>query len=256
MHPYFFSACALVGVMCAPLAAGAQDPCDKSLVAAHASPYGYRQRGDRCEGIYVQELAGTALQIASFVESFEDYSLTAPQELLVEWTPAGAEAFRLQARGLRPSLYYRMDATAPAGKSSYGWPTAILASLGIRQRDVGMLGWEMRVIGGVAQRVYHPLRIRQQRDSQRASSYQLVILPGRQLSEVYVRLAALGKDGSLGKFIRDGAPLQYGHYPAERALIIPIPAPKAPGLYYLEIGADLAGGGAATTQLYFYHADR
>jgi hypothetical protein len=233
-----------------------QEVCDTSLSAPQGSPHGYRLRGDRCEGIYVQELAGTTLKVAALIESFEDYSLTGAQDLRVAWTPLGEGTVSLRAWGLKPRLYYRMDTTQSAARASYSWPTGILASLNIRRQDAGVLGWVQWDIGGIKQRVYLPLRISQQRDPVRSDSYQVVLLPGRQLSEVYIRLAPVYADGRLGKLLRDGEPLQYGHYPAERGIVIPISGAKVPGIYYLEIGADLAGGGVATTQLYFFHADR
>ena len=46
--------------------------CD-SLVKTRASdPLSYRQRGDRCEGVYAQDVAGSSsLLVASVMESFE-----------------------------------------------------------------------------------------------------------------------------------------------------------------------------------------
>ena len=74
-----------------------QEVCDTSLIAPQDSPHGYRLRGDRCEGIYIQELAGTTLKVAALLESFEDYSLTGAQDLRVAWTPPGEGTVSLRA---------------------------------------------------------------------------------------------------------------------------------------------------------------
>ena len=147
-----------------------------------------------------------------------------------------------------------MDTMQPASAKSYNWPTALLASLNLRRQAVGGVGWISFAVGGTRQRVYLPLRISQRLEPARSSSYRLVLVPGRQLSEVYVHLAPVNRDGRLGGYIRKGEPLRYGQYPADQGIVLPISRPATPGIYYLEIGADLAGGGVATTQLYFYHA--
>lgn len=54
-------------------------------------------------------------------------------------------------------------------------------------------------------------------------------------------------------FLRDGEALEYGYYPAERDITIPITGLEIPGVYYLEIGATLKGGGVTTVELWFYH---
>jgi hypothetical protein len=83
-----------------------------------------------------------------------------------------------------------------------------------------------------------------------------VLLPGVQLAEVYVSLAAAGADGRPATFIRDEEPLRYHYYPADRPIDIPIPRPASPGLYYVLIGAVLNQGGSATAELWFHHVPR
>jgi hypothetical protein len=73
------------------------------------------------------------------------------------------------------------------------------------------------------------------------------------LIEVFVSLAAIGVDGRPVSFLRDGEALEYGYYPAERDITIPITGLEIPGVYYLEIGAPLKGGGVTTVELWFYH---
>jgi hypothetical protein len=127
-----------------------------------------------------------------------------------------------------------------------------LSALPISRPNLGVVGWTRMSIGGKAERVYLPLQISQQHKSGLSTRYQVVLMPGQELSEVYVSLAPVQTNGRLGAFIRSGQAVGNGYYPAERAIAIPIPHPPLPGVYYLEIGADLAGGGVATTQLFFH----
>ena len=111
-------------------------------------------------------------------------------------------------------------------------------------------------MGTIERDVFIPLRIRQQGGAVFSDSYKVVILPGVKLNEVYVSLAYINEDGRVGKFIWDEKPLEYGFYPAERKIEIPISSLEKRGIYYLEIGADLSDGGTSSTELWFWHPGR
>jgi hypothetical protein len=238
------------------LTTAAEAVCDRSLVPAAGTPFGYSVRGDRCEGLYAQDLASTTLEVASLIEVFDDYDLATAQQLHVTWTPAGSSNILLRSRSLKSNVYYRMDTTQPSDRSSYTWPAGILAALNLRREDLGVLAWTEADVGGTKQRLFVPLRISPKPNPHRLGSYRVVLLPGRELTEVYVSLAPVGADGRLGKFLRNGQPLGIGAHAAARPVVVPVPGPDTPGTYYLEIGADLAGGGVAATRLFFHHAGK
>src|ERR1035438_3842170 len=80
----------------ARLAPGQPNQCDPHLVQPAADPNGYRLRGDRCEGIYIQDVAGSPLFIASWTESFADYDLLSNEPLVIAWDSLrGAGGLRL-----------------------------------------------------------------------------------------------------------------------------------------------------------------
>ncbi len=239
-------------LMSAPLSA-AESHCEPYLVTPSAHPFGYRMRGDRCEGIYVREVASATLLVASLTESFENYDLSLGKDLLVEWTTLGDGSFRLRALGLKRRLYYRMDTVRPPSVTSYTWPSNILTALSIPRKNIGVIGWTQYTVGETKRNVYVPLRVSQQKDPMRRGTYQLVLLPGRELKEVFVSMATVGTDGHPKAFLRDGEALEYGYYPAERGIVIPISDVEAPGIYYLEIGAILRSGEATAVELWFYH---
>ena len=65
--------------------------CD-SLKTRVTDPFRYRQRGDRCEGVYAQDVSGSSdLLVASLVESFEAIDDTSTLPLRVEWMPPDGE---------------------------------------------------------------------------------------------------------------------------------------------------------------------
>ena len=233
---------------------GQAPSCDPLLEQPATNPYGYRLRGDRCEGIFVQQVAGTTLLIASFTESFDKYDVRITRHLDIRWTAPAESPIQLRAYGLRRKLYYRMDTTQSSATGSYTWPTEVLAALNVGQPELGVVGWTRYRVGRVDRDVYLPLQIGPHRA--RSETYTLVLLPGVPLSEVYVSMAAVGVDGRPTSFIRNEEPLKYNYYPAERPVDIPISRPSAPGIYYLLIGATMQSGGSVTAELWIYHPPR
>ncbi len=100
----------LLSLACLGPAHAAAADCDPSLTQVKTA-FGYRDRGDRCEGVYIKEVSSTALTVASFTEVFEPYDLQSSEPLHLAWDrPPGNASVRLRAQSLRRRLYYRMDA--------------------------------------------------------------------------------------------------------------------------------------------------
>ena len=234
----------------------AQSNCDPSLIKMSTGPLGYRERGDRCEGTYIKEVGSTTLFVASFTELFEQYDAKSGKPLQIEWDKLeNNTGVRIRAQGVKQKLYYRMDSFRPAANTSYSWSTDMLASLNILKKDIGVIGTTRHSVGEVQRDVYLPLRITQQSNATRSGTYNLVLLPGVELSEIDISIAPVGPDGRPQKFIRDSEKLGYGYYPAERIIEIPISGLTSPGIYFMEIGATLRSGGVSTLELWFYKTD-
>jgi hypothetical protein len=243
----------VVLTMPAGLVARAQEsPCDTSLTRPSPGPQGYGMHGDRCEGIYIQPVAGTALWLASLTESFEPYDLTSRADLVVEWTPPGDRRIRLRAQGIKRDLYYRMDAIRPAESRSYRWPSDLLSAERVTADRIGVLGWARYPIGGVEQDVYVPLRITQHSPAPPFDTVDLVLFPTVELTEVYLTIAALEDDGRPRRSIVQGDSLGYGFYPAGRAVHVKLRQLRDPGLYYVELAAALAPGGFYTVRYWIF----
>jgi hypothetical protein len=234
----------------------AEGHCDPLLRPSRDDPYGYRLREDRCEGIYIREVAGTTLLVASLIESFEDFNPSASQNLQVEWPALGDANIRLRAQAFRHRLYYRMDSLRPAGNTTYTWSPNLLAAFNLKKGELGVVARTHFKVGATERDVYLPPRIKQQSKTSEGGNYQLVLLPGTEMTEVYLNLAAVKPDGSLGTFLKKDQALGYGYYPAERKITIILPELKTTGIYYLGISAALSGGGSHEEKLWFYHRGR
>jgi hypothetical protein len=231
-----------------------QGPCDPNLKQLGQDPQGYQLRGDRCEGIYIQPVSGSStLLVASFTASFEDFDPSSTDKLTLEWSSLAATPLRLRAYALREKLYYQMDSVVPADKATYLWPTGVLNALHLSKQDIGVVGFTEYRVGSEIRTLYVPLRI-QSKDETQPPGYQLVLLPGSELDEVFVSLAQVGTDGQPHSFLISDRKLGKGYYPAERGISIDIPRPPVRGVYYVEIGATRRYAGPLTQQIWFYSA--
>jgi hypothetical protein len=232
----------LTAVATLPAAAQGQ-ACDTSLRPRSQSEYAYGPRGDRCEGLFVKRVGGTILSVASLTSSFEKYDLKSPKRLRFEWRGPADSGLRIRVRGIRPNLYYGMDADRPAAATSYEWPISMLSSLNIGQTDLGALAWTRRQTGGQLRNVYLPLRITQSDTGAADAGYTLVLFPGVKLQEVFVTLGPADSAGRplTDRWLKDHEPQRQRRYPAERPIRVKIP-PLEPGLYHLEVSATVADG--------------
>jgi len=238
-------------------AAFAQTHCDPALAQSTNHPYSYIQRGDRCEGVYIQAVGGTTLALLSFTASLGEIDIGSGRPLLLEWqAPPNDRDVQLRAQSMQRRLFYRMDTRIRPGGTRYRWPTDGLAVVKLARGDLGLVGFTRMTIGGVEQEVLLPLSATQSTATRpgSAAAYTLLLRPAVGLSELYVSVAPLGPNDRAAHGIAPGRELGYGLYPADALIEVPIDAPRERGLYAVQLGARLRSGGSTTLQFVFYHA--
>jgi hypothetical protein len=229
--------------------------CDSLVATQTSDPLRYRQRGDRCEGVYGQNVSGSStLRVASLVESLEAFDDSSSLPLRVEWTAPEGEAVLLRASAIRAGLYYRMETVRPIAASSFSWPADVRRPLRISSADVGVTGVTSMTVGGSRREVLVPLRISQRRPPTRSSSYRLTLWPTIGLSEVYLTVAATGASGAPVRYLKRDEKLGYGVYPAERPIVVRLPALSERGVYLVRVAATREGSGGVTRSFLLYHA--
>jgi len=228
--------------------------CDSLVRTRVSDPLRYRQRGDRCEGVYGENVSGSSvLRVASLVESVETFDDSSSLPLHIEWTPPAGEAVMVRASAIRAGLYYRMETTRPVAATHYAWPSDVRRPLRIGRADIGLTGSTTMMVGRTRQEVFVPLRVSQRRPPARSPSYRLTLLPSVGLSEVYVTVASTGPDGTPARYLQRDEKLGYGFYPAERAIEVRLPSLAERGVYFVGISATREGGGGATRNILLYH---
>lgn len=235
--------------------AAGDNPCDSKLIPQKGDPLAYARRGERCEGLYVLEVSGSAdLSLVSFTAATSSVTLKAEDRLHVRWPQvSGNLPTHLRAVSLRKHVYYRMDALRPGGIERFEWPADVLIRLNMRSNEVGVVGWVQQTLGGKQIDVYVPLRVGLSPETAAKAHYVVQVVAGAELAEVYVTLAALGGDGREEKHLKRDEPLGYGFYPADRPVNVTLSGLPAAGLYRLRLGALLKTGGSANKTFVFFH---
>jgi hypothetical protein len=238
--------------------ADARSHCDPALAPSSNYPFKYVERGDRCEGVYIRLVGSSSLTMLSFTAAFGAFDPKAGQPLTISWAPPpNASDVELRALTTRQHLYYRMDTRVHAGEPRYHWPSDVLAAMGLGRSDIGLVGWTRQMIGGTEQEVLLPLSTSAgsppaSRAGAGTGAYTLLVQSAAQLSELFVTVTRLAADDGAERPVQPARELGYGYYPADNAIEIPIEAPAERGVYAVQLGAKLRGGGVSTLRFLFY----
>lgn len=248
-----FSAAALF------LAAAPQGPatlCDPHLVKDTKSSMSYQMRGDRCEGIYAQQVGTVSLDLRSFVKGAGSFDPEHDRQIVLAWqAPKDVKGdVKLRAFSLKPRTYFRMDTEKPAVGGSYSWPSEVLASVDLGGKDVGVLAWlTLPGPAGRNREVYLPLRAGATKAS---DGYELIVVPSKKLKKVLITLSQVNEGGGvLNTLFRDkdiGG--EFPYFPSNEPTVIPTEKIGPAGFYHLQIKATAASGDSVISEIDFYHS--
>lgn len=218
--------------------------CDPELKIRPDDPLGYRVRGDRCEGLFVEEVSGT-IRVASLHFPRGDFQPRVGMSVRLAWSLPPSNQVQVQAVSLRPKVFFRMDAVRPGSQTSYLWPTDFAEAVRLKSADIGLLSWTNLPIGGRTQRVYSPVSVKD-----RSGESDVVLVPEAQLDELYYSLVKIDGQGGVDTSMISDRPLKLGFYPAGQPVTIRLPALEPKRIYRLEIAARLKSGGAINRDVY------
>ena len=239
-------------------AGGASSYCDSSLQSkvAHDSPLAYRDRGDRCEGVYVQPVSGVNLEWRSLIEASGGFTADGLGRVQVEWSVPpehDGASLHLRALGIKPELYYRMDTRLPVGQGQFLWDGSVLAGQSVSPGDLGLMAWiEGGTPGRPEEPLYLPLRVGPEGSVPgRSGTYRATFQPALRLLEVRYGLYRLDAAGTAKPVFEDRKD-PTGYYPANRATSIEVTPPAEAGLYEIRLSGKGQGNRSAVGTLVFY----
>jgi len=229
------------------------DPCDPRISGKIEieNPYAYKLRGDRCEGIYIKDIASIGgLVLVSFTSTPQAPKVSGNKTIDLKWGALPDGPLHIRAFSLHPRVYYRMDTIQGAGRQGYTWTTSMLDRLELTLREVGIVAWKTSRASSTSGNIYVPLSIGPL-NSAAAPSLRAIVQTQVELDEVFVTLARLGPDGRFEKPVKDSTPLRQGYYPAGGRIPIDIPRLAKSGTYALEVVSDIRGGGKGSMRWLF-----
>jgi len=71
---------------------------------------------------------------------------------------------------------------------------------------------------------------------------------------VYLTVAFTGPDGAPVRYLKHDEELGYGVYPAERPIVVRLPALTKRGVYLVRVAGTREGSGGVTRSILLYHA--
>jgi hypothetical protein len=224
----------------------AQAPCDLDLVSQtniRDNDRYFQRYKDRCEGVYLQQVAGTIgdLLVASLTAS--DGGPTQWPEsgaLTLRWNQFSTGDVHIQAFPLVPRKHFRLDVLS-APSASYDWRTSLVAKY-LAPVEVGVVAWTSSQINGRNQRVYLPIAVGPAGIPK--GPYHLTLLPPVDLSEVYLTVASVAPGK---RSFRNHTPLKFGSYPANQKIEVDIPPLPESGLYRVAVEGDRKDQGSVAT---------
>lgn len=229
--------------------------CDPSLLNRSESPLFYRLRGDRCEGLYAQQVSALSIDVRSILESFGPFDAAKDPKLVLTWkAPPGIDQdVRIRAFSFKSRTYFRMDTAVAVAHGFYQWPTDVLAAVDLGHEDLGVLAWiELPGPGGISREVYLPLRIGTQGAAAEAG-YQVAFIPSQRLKEVRISVSRLDSRGEVTAVLRRDEELGYGYYPSGQRTVLSTGKLGAAGFYRLKITAMAGPGLSVDREIDFYH---
>ena len=231
-----------------------EDMCDPALPRFMDHQHGYRDWGDRCEGIYAEApVSGATIGVASFTRGMISYELVYTP-LTITWSDELARPVRLQAKPLRPDLFYQMDTVRPPGEGTFEWPATFLSLYQIAPRDLAVLGWVTLTFGEQEHLVHLPLTIRQGEASAEPRNYELLVVPGVELEELFIAIDHVDREGKVLAGVLERTALEYGYYPADSGVPITLPDLAGVGFYHVKLVAKRKRDGIERPeQFWFYH---
>lgn len=244
----------VLGILCLSGPAGAASFCDPGLPADTKSPLSYQMRGDRCEGLYAQQVSSVSVEVRSLVASFGPFDPARDKELVLSWTePPGAQgAVRLRVFSFKTGTYYRMDTAVAAGKGAYHWPSDVLSSLGLHRQDLGLIAW-MDLSGpeGAIHTVHLPLRAG---SSGAKDGYEVSLFPSARLNEVRLTVSRLDAQGRSVAVLRKDEELGFGYYPSHTPTVLSTKKLGPAGFYRLAVTAVPKSGLSVEQDIDLYHS--
>ncbi len=119
-----------------------------------SSSSAYKNRGNRCEGLYVADVGSRSIDIISFTVGSVRYDLNSRSALKVS-ALGSSPSVNVRAVAITPKTYYRMDTFLQRG-TTLVWPVKdVLLPEHLTDNRIGIFGWT----GAESSKIFVPVKL-------------------------------------------------------------------------------------------------
>ncbi|WP_375771397.1 hypothetical protein NR798_10990 [Archangium gephyra] len=237
-----------------PSSSAQTNNCDKSLETDTNNSFAYRQRGDRCEGLFTKTKSISSLTPRSLTTTVEDYRQT--ETVFLRWPSIPATTVHLRASRLKSRIYYRMDTHQPGQNSFYKWDTEIIRSE-VPLTEFGVFAFFNKPAGEDEElMVLVPVSLAAtNKASDKVDQYVVGLLPDTSIAEVYISLGTVNADNKISTVLSNQK-LDVDPAPPDQPLSISIPVSwlPTPAIYWVKLSAISKLKKPLSAEFYFLHA--
>ena len=200
--------------------------------------WGYRLRGDRCEGLYEELSAEGTIRPVSLTMQ-ETVPAFADRHEIWWVNPAVRSEILLRATSLRRSLFYRMDTITKS--ATYFWSTDVARGVKIEPPQLGFMAATQERVRERQQRVYLPVGLTS-RPAAKPGQYRLRAVAPSELLDMSIAVSAVTSANSASVIPRRW--LGFPYYPSSPPMSFSIDLSGKPfGVYEVSLTGKLASDG-------------
>lgn len=213
--------------------------CDASIQGVSDHPFGYRIRGDRCEGIYWEPRSDIGvIALVSLVTLPKKLSSTPAGQIKLYWkTPSFASSTQqhVRASSLSDKIFYRLDADRPTTSQSFAWPLKIIKKIELPLDEIGFLVMSNLQIGAIGWQAYIPVSVSQPVEQGIHPQIEMILVSDSIVKDISWRRYKLSDDGTPSSLLDKGL-IEETFYSGELIKVI-LPARSDTLASYIEINA-------------------
>jgi len=228
-------------------AAAEERYCNPAVPKSWSDPkLAYRERGNRCEGLYSQQIAAPSkVEIVGFFQHPPVVEPGSEVPLRVKIGESNSPV-QIQAVSLRYRHFYRMDTRLAPGQANFLWPRSILNSreVSLNKRELAILACisTCRSTGSRSMMKILPVSLTDERRNIKPKSY-LMFRASVRLKSLWLRISRLPDREVLGQAnVLGGRRLAAGE-----PFRVPVSALRYGSRYLLQVRAVPASSGASSS---------
>jgi hypothetical protein len=234
--------------------------CDDQISIPKDHPFAYKNRGDRCEGIYIKKISGYGGSIVSFLKIGKKVKSKNNNNVYLYWDiPKEPSIFKdkivyIEAKSINQRIPYRMD-TQISSNNYYEWKTDIIEYYKLDFTEICIKAIMRNNDEKKIKKIIIPLelcddsKVRNFKDK-----YEIKILSDKTISKALLSIVKTNSNGELLNVAYNNLKVISSEKPYRALYPINFRLNTNSGFYFFNIGLEYESGDFDSIDGYFYHS--